>query len=49
MRQHALDKTLAAKDGKPEPDPPVRPTMRRCIVDDITIEALVVRLEENPR
>jgi hypothetical protein len=49
MRQHALDKKLAAKDGKPEPDPPLRPKMGRCIVDDITIEALAVRLEENPR
>jgi hypothetical protein len=49
MRQHAVDKKLASKAERPEPEPPPRPVMRRCIVDDITIEALATRLEENPR
>ena len=49
MRQHALDKKLAARDDKPEPEPPVPPTMNRVIVDDITAEAVAMRLEENPR
>ncbi len=49
MRQHAVDKKLAAKDNKAEPEPPARPTMKRCIVDDITVEALAGRVEENPR
>jgi putative DNA primase/helicase len=49
MRQHAVDMKLAAKEEKPEPEPPPHPVMRRCIVDDITIEALATRLEENPR
>ncbi len=49
VRQHAVDKKLAAKDNKAEPEPPAKPTMKRCIVDDITVEALAGRLEENPR
>ncbi len=49
MRQHAVDKKTAAKNGEPEPEPPAKTTMKRCIVDDITVEALAVRLEENPR
>ncbi len=49
MRQHAVDKKLAAKQDKPEPEPPPQPTMKRCIIDDSTLEALVVRLQENPR
>jgi hypothetical protein len=49
LRQHAVNKRLAAKDDKPEPEPPVRPVMKRCIVDDITIEALATRMEQNPR
>src|SRR5215211_7208594 len=49
MREHAVKKKRAAKEDQPEPDPPIRPKMRRCIVDDITIEALATRLEQNPR
>jgi putative DNA primase/helicase len=49
MRDHVVKKKRAAKEDKPEPDPPVRPKMRRCIVDDITVEALATRLEQNPR
>jgi hypothetical protein len=49
MRDHVVKKKLAAKEDLPEPDPPIRPKMRRCIVDDITIEALATRLEQNPR
>ena len=49
VRQHTVDKKQAAKDGKPEPEPPAKPIMRRVLVDDITIEALATRLEENPR
>lgn len=32
-----------------QPQPPVRPVCRRFLIDDITIEALAVTLEENPR
>jgi Protein of unknown function (DUF3987) len=49
MREHAVKKKRAAKEDQPEPDPPIRPKMRRCIVDDITVEALATRLEQNPR
>jgi Protein of unknown function (DUF3987) len=49
MREHVVRKKRAAKEDQPEPDPPVRPKMRRCIVDDITVEALATRLEQNPR
>jgi hypothetical protein len=49
MREHVVKKKRAAKEDQPEPDPPVRPKMRRCIVDDITVEALATRLEQNPR
>ncbi len=49
MRQHAVDKKLAAKNDEPAPEPPDAPTMKRVLVDDITIEALAVRLEQNPR
>ncbi len=49
VRQHAVDKKLAAKDNKAEPEPPAKPIMKRCIVDDITVEALAGRFEENPR
>jgi hypothetical protein len=49
MRDHVVKKKRAAKEDQPEPDPPVRPKMRRCIVDDITVEALATRLEQNPR
>ncbi len=49
MREHAVEKKKAAKDDRPEPEPPKLQKMQRCIVDDITIEALAMRLEENPR
>lgn len=49
MRQHALDKRLAAREDRPEPEPPTPPKMGRLIVDDITVEALATRLAENPR
>lgn len=32
-----------------EPEPPIRPIRRRCIVQDATIEALAPILSENPR
>jgi putative DNA primase/helicase len=49
MREHTVKKKLAAKDDKPEPDPPEHPILKRCLVDDHTIEALAARLEQNPR
>jgi Protein of unknown function (DUF3987)/RepB DNA-primase from phage plasmid len=49
MREHAVEKKKAAKEDRAEPEPPQPPKMKRCIVDDITIEALAMRLEENPR
>jgi len=35
--------------GGPAPDKPVKPTARRLVVADVTIEALVPILSENPR
>jgi hypothetical protein len=49
MREHVVNKKRATKEDLPEPEPPVAPKMRRCIVDDITVEALATRLEQNPR
>ena len=49
MREHVVKKKRATKEDLPEPEPPVAPKMRRCIVDDITVEALATRLEQNPR
>jgi hypothetical protein len=47
--QWEADKKEAREAGEPVPNPPQEPTMRRTVVSDATIEALVVRLEENPR
>ena len=47
--QWEVDKKEAREAGEPVPNPPQEPTMRRTVVSDATIEALVVRLEENPR
>jgi hypothetical protein len=49
MREHAVKKKLAAKEDQPEPEPPEHPVLKRCLVDDHTIEALGARLEQNPR
>lgn len=35
--------------GEPAPVPPDRPTLERCIVSDVTVEALADRLQDNPR
>jgi hypothetical protein len=47
--QWEVDKKEAREVGEPVPNPPQEPTMRRTVVSDATIEALVLRLEENPR
>lgn len=37
------------KQGEPPPDPPEKPTCKRLLVSDTTVEALAVRLADNPR
>jgi hypothetical protein len=49
MRQHTLKVKLARRNDEVEPKAPEKPIRRRTLVDDITIEALAKRLEENPR
>ena len=49
MREHTRDVKLARRNDEVEPPPPEKPTLRRILVDDITIEALALRLGENPR
>jgi hypothetical protein len=49
MREHIRNAKLARKNDEVEPPAPEKPILRRILVDDITIEALALRLEENPR
>jgi hypothetical protein len=49
MREWEVDKKLAYKDNAAAPPQPEKPTMGRVIADDITVEALVGILEDNPR
>ena len=48
-RQWEADKKAAAKEGEPAPEQPQKPTMKRTVVDDTTVEALAAVLEGNPR
>lgn len=48
-REWEAARRQASNEGITAPEPPVKPTMRRTVVDDITAEALAARLEENPR
>ncbi len=49
MREYEVDKRDAQKQGHAAPPPPVPPRMGRVMVEDATVEALAVVLEENPR
>jgi putative DNA primase/helicase len=49
VRQWEADKKAAAKDGEPAPEQPQKPTMKRTVVDDTTVEALAAVLEGNLR
>lgn len=42
-------KKLAVQEGESHPPPPCKPTLRRTVVDDTTVEALVSVLEDNAR
>ncbi|HUT58125.1 MAG TPA: DUF3987 domain-containing protein [Phycisphaerae bacterium] len=42
-------KTGGRDKGEPAPVAPDRPTLERCIVSDVTVEALADRLQDNPR
>jgi hypothetical protein len=43
------EKKKAGAEGQPVPPPPEEPLRERAVVEDPTIEALIERLEENPR
>jgi hypothetical protein len=49
MRQWEADKRENAKNDLPAPTPPAEPRMERTLVEDVTVEALAVVLESNPR
>ena len=42
-------KTGGRDKGEPAPVAPERPPLERCIVSDVTVEALADRLQDNPR
>jgi hypothetical protein len=42
-------KNKGAKQGEPPPEKPTEPTIARYLVNDITVEALADRLDQNPR
>jgi hypothetical protein len=48
MRVHAASAKRARKNVEPEPEPPSKPVFKRTWVENITIEALAPRLEQNP-
>jgi len=49
MREWEVERKENAKNGLPAPPEPKRPCMERTLVEDTTVEALGVLLEENPR
>jgi hypothetical protein len=49
VREYEVDKRDAQKQGHAAPPPPVPPRMGRTVVEDATVEALAVVLEDNPR
>jgi hypothetical protein len=49
MRQWEVDKKANARNDLPAPPPPEAPIMERTVVEDTTVEALGVRLAQNPR
>ena len=42
-------KTSGRKAGQPMPEKPIEPTARRCLVSDVTVEAIAAILGNNPR
>lgn len=48
-RAWEADSRRASREGEAAPEPPEEPTLRRTVVEDTTVEALVSRLEENLR
>jgi putative DNA primase/helicase len=49
VREWEVERKDNAKNGLPSPPEPERPRMERTLVEDTTVEALGVLLEENPR
>jgi putative DNA primase/helicase len=49
LRDYEVDRRDAHKNGMAAPPPPEPPQMGRTLVEDTTVEALAVILEENPR
>ena len=48
-REWEVERKLASKNDEPAPEQPKAPSMRRAIVSDTTLEALVGVLEDNAR
>ncbi len=48
-REWEVERKLAGKNNEPAPEQPKAPSMRRAIVSDTTLEALVGLLEDNAR
>jgi hypothetical protein len=49
VRQWEVDRKANARNDLPAPPPPEAPIMERTVVEDTTVEALGVRLAQNPR
>ncbi len=49
MRRWEAEKREASKTAKPAPEPPKKPVLKRTVINDTTVEALISRLEDNPR
>jgi hypothetical protein len=49
LRQWKVNEKIATKNGEAAPPPPPQPVMARTVVEDTTVEALAVLLEDNPR
>src|SRR5215208_3150729 len=49
LRYWEAERKVAAKDGEPAPPKPKEPVLKSVVVDDVTVERLADRLDENPR
>ncbi len=47
--RHKADRKNSKECSEPLPEAPTQPRCRRCWADDVTIEALAVLLQQNPR